>query len=104
MKKANRKNNTDDLVIDFVECTLTGWLVRQNVFEAFKANLDSTNLSRGSFRDQLRLHIRVALTTPGLGLSGLIDSAFPFLRTPEGVDFWEKQSDAWERFCIKLGI
>lgn len=102
MKKANKKSRIGDLAIDVAEYAFTEWLVRRGVFAAFKANLDFTNSSRESFRDQLRIHIQIALTCSGLGFSSLVSSAFPFIRTPEGAKFWKEQSDAWRRFCAKF--
>lgn len=104
MKKLNKKSRIDDLMIDVVEYAFTEWLVRQGVFVAFKANYVSANSPCRDFRGQLRLHIQVALIFPELGLCRLISSAFPFAATPEGDDFWQKQSDAWKRFCIKFRL
>lgn len=109
MKKSNKKSRIDGLEIDIIEYAFIEWLVRQSAFSAFKANYESANKLReaahkfrGSFRDQLRLHIQVALIFPELGIGRLISSAFPFDCTSEGADFWQKQSDAWKRFCTKF--
>lgn len=102
MKKVNEKSLIYDLAIDVAEYAFIEWLVRRGVFAAFKANFDFNNSSRESFRDQLRLHVQIALTCPGLGFASLVSSAFQFIRTPEGVKFWKKQSDAWRRFCAKF--
>ena len=104
MKKSNKKSRIDDLVIDIVEYAFTEWLVRQGVFTAFKANYESANKLRRGFRNQLRLHIQVALIFPELGLGRLVSSAFPFASAQEGVDFWQKLSDDWKRFCTKFQI
>lgn len=104
MKNSNKKSRINDLEVDIIEYAFIEWLVRQNAFAAFKANYESTNKFRGSFRDQLRLHIQVALTFPELGVGRLITSAFPFALTNEGADFWQKLSDAWKRFCIKFRV
>ena len=104
MKKVNKESRVNDLMVDVVEYAFTEWLVRRGVFAAFKANYKSASTSRGSFRDQLRFHIRVILDCSSLDLSRLVSSAFPFIFAPEGADFWKKQSDAWRRFCTKLLI
>lgn len=104
MKKTNKKSRIDDLEIDIIEYAFTEWLVRQGVFTAFKANYESANKIRKGFRDQLRIHIQVALIFPELGLGRLVSSAFPFACTNEGADFWQKQSEAWKRFCTKFQI
>lgn len=104
MKKSNKQSRIDDLLIDVVEYAFTEWLVRQGIFTAFKTNYESANELRGGFRSQFRLHIQVALTFPELGLGRLVSSAFPFIATREGADFWKKQSDAWKRFCTKFRI
>lgn len=104
MKKVNKDSRVNDLVIDVIEYAFTEWLVRQGAFSAFKANYEFIHSFRGSFRDQLRFHIQLTLDCPSLGPGYLISSAFPFFRTPEGVDFWSDKSDAWKRFCTKLYI
>ena len=100
MKKANKKSRTDDLIVDVVEFAFREWLIRQSVYCAFKTNYDSTYPACRSFREQLRLHIRFILESPDLDLSSLVSSAFTFYLTPEGADFWRKQSDSWRRFCL----
>lgn len=100
MKKANKKSRTNDLIIDVIEYAFREWLVRQGVFIAFKANYEFTDPTCKSFRGQLRLHIQYILEHPILNLNSLVSSAFTFHLTPEGADFWKKQSDAWKRFCL----
>lgn len=91
-------------MLDVVEYAFTEWLVRRGAFSAFKMNYELANKSRKSFREQLRLHIQVASIFPELGLSRLVSSAFPFVGTREGAEFWQKQSDAWKRFCIRFQL
>lgn len=104
MRKSNKKSRIDDLVIDIVEYAFTEWLVRRGVFTAFKANYESANTARGSFRNQLRFHIQVSLIFPELGLGRLVSSAFPFADAQEGADFWRAQSDSWKHFCTKFHV
>lgn len=89
-------------MIDTIEYTFIEWLVRQGVFAAFKKNYARANPSRMSFRGCLRRHIQHVLNRADSGPSRLIFSAFVFVSTPEGADFWTKQSNAWGRFCLKL--
>lgn len=100
MNKANKKPRINDLAIDVVEFAFREWLVRQGVYVAFKANYEFTNSDCSSFREQLRLHIRFIFGSPTLSLGSLVSSAFVFHSTPEGANFWKKQSDAWRRFCL----
>lgn len=102
MKKVNKKNRIDDLAVDVIDYAFTEWLVRRGVFAAFKANYEANNPSREGFHSALRFHIRAILICPGLDLKHLISSAFPFISTPEGVDFWNNQSVDWKIFCMKL--
>ena len=104
MKKVNKKSRINNLTLDVVEYAFREWLVRQEVFAAFKANYDFVNPECKSFRDELRLHIRSILESPSLDLSSLISTAFAFHLAPEGADFWKKQSEAWRRFCLNLRI
>jgi len=101
MKKSKKRSRIDDLSIDVVEYAFTEWLVRQGIFSAFKENYEFANPSHRSFRDRLRFLIQLVLDCPALGPGCLISAAFPFIRTPEGSDFWSNQSAAWKRFCAE---
>lgn len=92
----------DSLRLDVIEYAFTEWLVRQGIFTAFRANYDRTPTLRKSFRDCLRYHIQYVYRSPSLGPESLISSAFLFDKTPEGYEFWIKNSDAWKRFYEKL--
>ena len=102
MKKKIKAFNDDDLIVDIIEYAFTEWLVRRKVFSAFKANYDVGFSTCEGFRDSLRDHIRECLRTSNFGPIRLISTAFLFVSTPEGPDFWSKQSVAWERFYLKL--
>ena len=102
MKKESRNFKSSGLIVDVLEYAFIEWLVRKNVFLAFKTNYGSAVLPGQTFRDALRAHIRRSLRNPHLGLTHLISSAFLFSSTPEGYNFWRKYSVAWERFCFKL--
>jgi len=102
MKKVTKQSRINDLVIDVIEYAFTEWLVRQGIFSAFKVNYESTVSPYRSFRERLRAHIRRSLCSPGFDPSRLISSAFLFAATSEGVEFWQKQSAAWERFYARL--
>lgn len=102
--KANKKSRFSDLFVDVVEYMFIEWLVRRGVFSAFKANYEREFAPCRSFRDRLRSQIRRSLRRPSFGPSHLITSAFLFYSTPEGADFWMKQSDAWECFCTEFQV
>lgn len=102
MKKARKEPRVDDLMIDVLEYAFTEWLVRRKLYTAFKANCSARPLSRDSFRDRLRAHIRRSFNNPVFGPKSLVSSAFVFLFTPEGVAFWTAASAAWERFYSKF--
>ena len=104
MKTSNESVRVNELLVDVVECAFLGWLIRRGIFTAFKENYERNRTPRGSFRDRLRSHVRHSLFGFRLGPSRLISSAFLFWSTPEGVDFWHKESTAWERFCAELQV
>lgn len=104
MKKVSKRFRTNELLIDFVEYMFVEWLVRRKVFTAFKSNYERAFSLHAGFHERLRGHIRRALCGSNFGVSGLITSSFLFTSTPEGVEFWSKQSAAWERFCAKLQV
>lgn len=104
MKKFSKSVRTNELLIDVLEYAFTEWLVRRGILAAFKANYERAFNPYKGFRDRLRSHIRHSLHDFGFGPSHLITSAFMFSATPEGVEFWGKQSAAWERFCEELQV
>lgn len=104
MKKVSKKSRINDLAIDTVEYMFVEWLVRRGIYAAFKSNYEYSFSLRTGFRERLRFHIRRALNGSGFGVSHLITSSFLFTSTPEGVKFWGKQSDAWERFCANFQV
>jgi len=104
MKKSNKSTRTNELLVDVVEYAFIKWLVRQGILAAFKANYEREFAPRRSFHDRLRSHIRHSLYRFNFGPSHLISSAFLFYSTPEGAEFWLKQSAAWERFCVELQV
>lgn len=102
MKKKSEESRINDLMIDIVEYAFTEWLVRRGVFTSFKLNYESTVSPYKTFRDRLRAHVRRSLSSPCYDPSSLISSAFLFTATPEGSNFWEEQSTAWERFYVRF--
>ena len=104
MKASNENVRVNDLLIDVVEYAFLEWLIRRGILTAFKKNYECEYAPRRSFRDRLRSHIRHSLYCSRLGPSHLISSAFLFWSTSEGVDFWRKESAAWERFCAELQV
>jgi len=104
MKKFSKSVRTNELLIDVVEYAFTEWLIRRGIFAAFKANYERTSTPYESFRDRLRSQIRHSLNGLSLGPSHLITSAFLFFSTPEGVEFWDKQTADWERFYQELQV
>lgn len=102
MKKSIKDSRINDLMIDVVEYAFTEWLVRKGIFTSFKTNYECIVPPDRGFSDRLRAHIRRSLRFPAFNPSQLISSAFLFIATPEGYDFWQKQSAAWERFYIKF--
>ena len=104
MKKSSKSVRTDELLIDVIEYAFIEWLVRRGILSAFKANYEREFAPYRSFRDRLRSHVRHSLHRFGYGPSHLISSAFLFCSTPEGAEFWIKQSAAWERFCAEFQV
>lgn len=100
--KKNKKVRVDDLFLEVVEYAFVEWLVRRGLFTAFRSNFDYIRTPKMSFRDCLREHIRFVHRC--LSLDSLISSAFFFTSTPEGYEFWLKQSNDWKRFFSKFTI
>lgn len=104
MKKVSKSSRTNELLIDVIEYAFIEWLVRRGIFAAFKANYAHAFMPYKSFHDRLRSQIRRSLHYFGNSPRSLITSSFLFSATPEGVEFWGKQSAAWERFCEEFQV
>lgn len=104
MKKSSKSIKTSKLLINVVEYAFIAWLVDRGIFAAFKANYERSFMPYRSFRERLRSQIRHSLHEFGCGPTNLITSSFLFYDTPEGVEFWGRQSAAWERFCDELQV
>lgn len=104
MRKSSESIRNRKLLIDVVEYAFIAWLVNRGIFAAFKANYERSFMPYKSFRERLRSQIRHSLDDFGFGPSHLFTSSFLFTSTPEGVEFWGKQSAAWERFCDELQV
>lgn len=100
--KRNKKFSVNDLFIDVVDYAFVEWLVRRNLYLAFRSNFIRARSSNKSFRVFLRDHIQLANRCPHLGLGALFTMAFLFTSTPEGYEFWLKQSEDWKRFLSKF--
>jgi hypothetical protein len=101
MKKSKR-TQTEDLFIDVVEYAFIEWLVRRGLFTAFRSNFLSFRKAKKSFRSCLRDHIRAAYRNPRFGLGSLITTAFLFISSPEGHEFWLKHAEAWRCFYLEF--
>lgn len=100
--KANKKSRPLDLYVDVVEYMFTEWLVRQNLFSAYKANYEKFRPNHRSFRDNLRTKLRSLCRSSVLDIEDVIATSFPFVMTSEGFDFWADKSDLWRCFCGKF--
>lgn len=100
--KANKKSRNSDLYVDVVEYLFTEWLVRQNLYSAYKANYEKFHPNHRSFSDNLRAKIRDICRSRVPTVEVIIATSFPFIMTPEGYDFWVDKQNLWRRFCGKF--
>lgn len=100
--KANKKSTLSDLSVDVIDYMFVEWLVRQGLFSAYKANYERFHPNHQSFRDGLRDKLRYLCHSSAPGIKCVLSASFPFAMTPEGYDFWLKQSNLWRRFCGKF--
>lgn len=104
MKKVRKTFRADDLMVDVLEYAFVEWLVRRRVYSAFKENFIISHPSVRNFRGGLRNYIRRSFNNPHYDQRSLISAAFVFLFTPEGGDFWLRESEAWEHFYSRFQI
>lgn len=87
------------LTLDVLDYMLVEWLVRQNLYAKFAANIVAAQKWNGPARHLIREHIRLVIKNPALTYERVISSAFLFFRTPEGMTFWTRASRDWSCFC-----
>ena len=104
MKKVRKTSRVDDLMVDVLEYAFTEWLIRRRLYSAFRENFIISHSSVRNFRDGLRDYVRRSLSSPHYNSRSLVSAAFVFLFTPEGDDFWQRESEAWENFYSKFQI
>ena len=97
--KVNKKSRLSDLLVDVADHMFTEWLVRQNLFSAYKANYSAFHPNHRSFHDNLRAKLRSICRSRAFDFGDIISISFPFVMTPEGYNFWADQSNLWRRFC-----
>lgn len=102
MKRSSKNLKDDDLIVDVLEYAFIEWLIRREIFIAFKTSYEPSVLPCQTFHDALRAHVRRSIRSSRLGPTALISSAFMFYSTPEGANFWRKHSVAWGRFYLKF--
>lgn len=101
MKKI-KESRFSDLTLDVVEYLFVAWLTRQGSFSVYKANCEKFSVRRLPFQEDLRSRIRGVRRSDRYTFEDIITISFPYAMTPEGYDFWIKQSAAWRRFCNKF--
>ena len=102
MKKQSKQSKLEGLTIDVLELVFTKWLTWQGVLDSFRRNYEIAELSCGDFHSCLRSHIQYCLYSQCLDPTHFISSAFLFFATPEGDEFWRRQSISWGRFYSRF--
>jgi len=100
--KSQKKTSLSDLYVDVAEYMFIEWLVRHDVYSAYKANCERFCTQHRTFREELRAHIRNLRRTSRFTLADIISCSFPFILTSEGYKFWSDQSALWRNFCEKF--
>lgn len=100
--KRNENFDDDKLMIDVVDYAFVQWLVRRHLYSAFSSHFLHFRHSKEDFRSALSRHIRYSVCDDFAQVKTFLFTAFPFVLTPEGYDFWNKHSKDWARFCNKF--
>lgn len=102
MKKVRKTSRVNDLMVDVLEYAFTEWLIRRGVYFLFKANFIVSHSPVRNFRRCFRGYVWRCANNPHYDPSCLVSAAFVFFSTPEGADFWLRESAAWEHFYSKF--
>lgn len=94
--RKTRTFNPTWLTLDVLDYMFVEWLVRQDLYVKFAANL--TYPGSRSSRLIIRDLVREVLSTPDYSPSDLVSSSFSFRCTPEGFHFWARVSSDWASY------
>ena len=101
MKKC--KFNLDLFTLDVADYVFVEWLVRNNCYSKFIANF-SGNSDCDSPREAIRSHLSMILRSRSMTLRNAISTAFLFLLTPEGEDYWCSIEQRWIDFLDGFNV
>lgn len=96
--KNSRIFDSKRLISDAYCYLFVEWLRRYKLYDKFVENHTRALNSKRPVNQLIREHVRCLIKCPWFSMSQAISSAFPFVSTPEGPDFWQRVSDDWIRF------
>lgn len=101
-----RKNKPilDSLYLDAADYIFVEWLVRMGYYSRFKNNFARDNPGFNTAREGIRAHLSSLLRSRILSFRDAVSWSFPFLRSPEGVDFWCSVDREWRAFLSNLNF
>jgi len=101
MKK--NKFNRSLLTLDVADYLFVEWLIRNDCYSKFAANL-SGNSDCDIPREAIRCHLSLILRSNSMTLRNAISTAFLFLHTPEGEDYWCSIELRWIAFLDEFNV
>lgn len=96
--KTSRNFNSERFTFNLYYCLFVEWLREHRLYGKFVKNLARSSNFKGSINEIVFDHFSCLIKSPFFSMSQAITSAFPFISTPEGFDFWDRVSDDW--FCF----
>ena len=97
------KFDRDLLILNVADYLFVEWLIRNNCYSKFIANF-SSNFDCDSPREAIRSHLSMLLRSNSMTLRNAISTAFLFLPTPEGEDYWCSVELRWIAFLDEFNI
>lgn len=92
------KFDSDRLILSISYSMLVEWLRRNGHYLKFMANVSAQNSFCFTPQECVRSYVSTVLHHRSLTLGNVIDTAFAFDLTPEGVDYWRRVSAYWSDF------
>lgn len=90
--------SAQSLHVDVLDYMFVEWLVRNNLYSKFVANLPLAEFATEKPRTAIRAIVYHAVTSCHSDPLCMISNAFLFRSTPEGRDFWLEASSAWKTY------
>lgn len=99
-----KKSKLAPLYLDAADYIFVEWLIRSGYYSRFKDNFIRDNPDFDNAREGIRDCLSRLLRSRIFSFRDAVSSSFLFLRSPEGIDFWDSVDQEWRAFLSNLNL